>query len=51
MKLILNTPRPRNPIVLPSRQRHAGRHQRQGMQRQQGRRELRAELNRLPMST
>jgi len=51
MKLILKTPKPRNPFALPGRQRHAGRHQRQGMQRQQARRELRAELYRLPMDT
>ena len=51
MKLILKSPKPRNPFTLPSRQRHAGRHQPRAMQRQQGRRELRAELYRLPMST
>jgi len=48
MKLTLKTARPRNPLVVPSLRRHAGAH-RSGpsAQRQQARRALRDEIDRL----
>jgi hypothetical protein len=51
MKLTLKTPKPRNPFVAAARMRQAGRHGDRTAQRRQARRELRAELDRLPMST
>jgi len=48
MKLILKTPKPRNPLVAPSRRRLAGAHRTSpGAMRQQARRALREELDRL----
>jgi hypothetical protein len=48
MKLILKTLKPRNPMVALSRQRHAGSHQPSaGARRQQDRRALRLEVDRL----
>jgi hypothetical protein len=46
MKLILKSARPRNPYVTVCRQRCAGAH-RSGAQRQQARRELMREVDRL----
>lgn len=50
MKLILKTPKPRNPLVAATLRRHAGRHGR-GALRQQAGRALRAELDRLRHTT
>lgn len=48
MKLILSSLKPRNPLVAPSRMRHAGAHRiAQGARRQQAERELRREIDRL----
>lgn len=44
MKLILKTPKPRNPLVAPSLKRHAGAH-RTGSQRARAERALRRELD------
>jgi hypothetical protein len=45
MKIVIANPKPRNPMVLPSRLRHAGSHQTsRKAQRQQGRHALRREL-------
>jgi hypothetical protein len=48
MKITLPRIAPRNPLVRPSRQRHAGRHgPAGGAPRQKGARELRRELERM----
>jgi hypothetical protein len=48
MKITLPRVAPRNPLVRPSRMRHAGAHGRSGCaERQKSRRELRRELDRL----
>ena len=48
MKLSLKTIKPRNPFVAPALRRQAGAHQAgAGARRQQGRHELRRELDRL----
>lgn len=48
MKITLPRLAPRNPLVRPSRSRHAGAHRRiPGGERQKGTRELRRELERL----
>jgi hypothetical protein len=48
MKLIMKTPRPRNPLVAASRSRHAGAHGKSnGAKRQQAERGLRQEIERL----
>jgi hypothetical protein len=48
MKLSIKTLKPRNPLVAPSRLRHAGAHRmRAGARRQQAGRELRLEIGRL----
>ena len=48
MKITLPRVAPRNPLVRPSRSRHAGAHRRvPGGERQKGTRELRRELERL----
>jgi hypothetical protein len=48
MKFTVRICRPRNPLVAPSRARHAGRHARgEGAQRQQSKHLLRRELDRL----
>ena len=48
MKLVLKSPKPRNPLVSASRQRRAGAHGKSaGGRRQQGARELRQEIERL----
>lgn len=45
MKLVITSPKPRNPIVVPSLLRRAGSHQAgRKAQRQQGRQALRREL-------
>jgi hypothetical protein len=51
MKLILNTPKPRNPLVVPSMRRAAGSHAAgSGTRRQHARRELQRELQHLKRS-
>jgi hypothetical protein len=48
MKLIVKTPKPRNPLVVPALRRRAGAHRpASGALRQQARRALRGELDRL----
>lgn len=51
MKLTLKAPKPRNPLVAPSRLRRAGAHRAEpGAVRQQGQRALRREIDHLRMS-
>ncbi len=51
MKITVNTSKPRNPLVAPAHFRRAGSHQPGGrMQRRQGGRALRRELEQLKLS-